>query len=68
MKRFILKAIGTMSAGRHLTKNKIYISTSNKIEGIFEDRPFVSLIDDFGKPFSCHLCRFEIIGRKKYRR
>ena len=59
MKQYQLKATGVRGLF-NLTEGKIYTSLKGIEEGIFIDRPFVSLIDDNGKPFSCHASRFKI--------
>ena len=43
-----------------LTEGKLYKSLYGWEEGIFETRPYVSIIDDSGKQYSCHLSRFII--------
>ena len=54
-----LLAIG-VSDIRELTEGKVYEALYGWEEGIFENRPFVSVIDDTGKQYSCHLVRFRI--------
>lgn len=41
------------------TLNKVY--EVEKVEGIFETRPFYQFINDEGKETACHLYRFEEI-------
>ena len=60
MKQYVLKAVGTRDI-RNLTKDKLYTSLRGKEEGIFENSPFVTIIDDYNKKFSLHFNRFEII-------
>ena len=60
MKQYLLKAVGTRDI-LNLTKDKLYTSLKGKEEGIFENSPFVTIIDDYNKRFSCHFNRFEII-------
>lgn len=54
----ILKAVGVRDIYHHLTANKIYTTLYGIEEGIFKDRPFVTVIDDNGKKYSCHYDRF----------
>ena len=57
-----IKCIGARTADGRLTDGKVY-ATLNGIEpGIFENRPFVTVIDDFGKKSSWHASRFEIVS------
>lgn len=51
-------AVGTRDI-RELTAGKVYTALKGKEEGIFEDRPFVHVIDDNGKKYCCHLARFK---------
>jgi len=60
MIQYLLKAIGTRDM-RNLTQYKTYTTLEGIEEGIFENRPYVSVIDDDGIKCSCHLSRFEII-------
>ena len=60
MTQYVLKAVGVRDI-RNLTKDKLYTSLRGKEEGIFENSPFVTIIDDFNKRFSLHFNRFEII-------
>jgi hypothetical protein len=55
-----IKAIGVRGI-KELTENKVYEALYGIEEGIFPDRPFVTVINDYNREFSCHLCRFEII-------
>lgn len=64
MTQYKLLAIGVRGLF-NLTKNKEYITLRGIEPGIFENSPFVSIIDDNGKGFSCHLGRFEIIEEIK---
>lgn len=43
---------------RDLTEGKEYEASEDIEEGIFSDRPYVSVIDDAGKRMSCHAHRF----------
>jgi len=43
----------------NLTSGKAYKALHGKEDGIFENRPFVTVIDDDGKEYSCHLSRFK---------
>ncbi|GEM_PF-3929015 len=53
-------AIGTRDMPT-LTKGKIYTAIYGVEQGIFETRPFVTVIDDDGKKLSCHLSRFILV-------
>ncbi len=43
---------------RDLTHGKQYTALYGIEEGIFACRPFVTVIDDVGKEYSCHASRF----------
>jgi len=43
-----------------LTKGKVYNAIYGAEEGIFETRPFVTVICDTGDAYSCHLSRFTL--------
>lgn len=60
MKQYVLKAVGVRDI-RNLTKDKLYTSLRGKEEGIFENSPFVTIIDDLNKRFSLHFNRFEVV-------
>lgn len=45
----------------NLTQNKIYICLNGLEEGIFQERPFVTVVDDTGKKTVAHASRFEVI-------
>ena len=64
MKQYLLKAIGVRGLS-NLTENKEYITLRGIEPGIFEDRPFVSVLDDNGIGYSCHASRFEIVKELK---
>lgn len=59
-KNYVLKAIGVRNYDG-LTFGKNYTTVNGIEEGIFEDRPFVTVIDDYNKLHSCHFSRFELI-------
>lgn len=63
-KQFRLLAIGVRNYDG-LTYKKEYVTINGVEGGIFEDRPFVTVIDDNNKIHSCHLSRFEIIEEIK---
>lgn len=63
-KQFLLKAIGVRNYDG-LTKNKEYKTLNGIEDGIFSDRPFVTIINDYGKEHSCHFQRFEIVKEIK---
>lgn len=44
-----------------LTEGKVYECLYGLEEGIFEDRPFVTVIGDTGKEVSAHASRFEVV-------
>jgi HKD family nuclease len=43
-----------------LTEGKVYSCMYGLEEGVFETRPYVSVIGNHGKPLSCHASRFEL--------
>lgn len=53
-----ITAQGIRGVEDHLTQDKIYTALHGLEEGIFSNRPFVTVIDDNGKTFSCHASRF----------
>ena len=61
MKQFLLEAVGVRDYP-DFTVGKQYTTIRGIEEGIFEDRPYVTVIDDNGKEHSCHAARFKIIG------
>jgi len=54
-----LIAIGT-SGYNDLTAGNTYIAINGAEEGIFETRPFVTVVGNRGINLSCHLSRFKI--------
>lgn len=44
-----------------LTEGKVYECLYGLEDGIFEDRPFVSVIGDNGKEVGAHASRFELV-------
>ena len=55
-------AIGTRDL-HYLTSGKTYIAINGKEEGIFETRPFVTVVADDGLRHSMHLSRFTLSNR-----
>lgn len=55
-----IKAVGTRELS-NLTKDKVYNALHGAEEGIFHTRPFVTVIDDTGERYSCHLSRFHLV-------
>lgn len=51
-------AIGTEGTNNNLTKFKEYKAIHGLEEGMFKNRPFITVMGDYGKPFSCHASRF----------
>ena len=49
----------------NLTYNKVYTTLNGIEDGIFLDRPIVTVIDDYNKPFGCHFSRFQKINSKE---
>jgi len=43
---------------RHLTTGKTYYAINGTEGGIFESSPYVTVINDVGKEYSCHQSRF----------
>jgi hypothetical protein len=54
-------AVGTRDC-RDLTSGKVYAACNGREDGIFESRPFVTVVADDGKKHSFHLSRFERVG------
>ena len=44
----------------NLTQGKEYVCLYGLEEGIFADRPYVTVIGDDGKKLCCHATRFEV--------
>jgi hypothetical protein len=42
-----------------LTKGKSYTVIKDEEEGIFKSQPFVTVLNDEGKPYVCHAARFK---------
>lgn len=63
--QYLLKATGTRDLVGRLATNKEYKSLYGIEEGFFQDRPFVTVLDDSNKKLTCHLSRFEIIKELK---
>lgn len=62
-------AIGTETTNGNLTKFKEYKAIRGLEKGIFENRPFITVIGEYGKPFSCHASRFikpELLEKWKF--
>lgn len=47
---------------RELTTGKTYLVLKDEEEGIFTDRPFVTVEDNDGKRTICHASRFKTIS------
>jgi len=56
-----LKCIGARTTDGRLTDGKVYTALYGIEPGIFQSRPFVTVIEDTGKTSSWHLSRFEIV-------
>lgn len=56
-----LIATGDRGVTGYITNGKEYFAINGLEEGIFEDRPFVTIICNTGKLWSCHASRFRII-------
>lgn len=56
----LITAYGTRGM-RNLTAGKEYVCINGTEAGLFPGRPYVSVIDDDGKLYSCHQSRFEKI-------
>lgn len=59
-KQYEIRAIGVRDE-RRLTKDKIYTTLKGIEEGIFSDKPYVTIVADDGRNLSCHASRFEIV-------
>lgn len=53
-------ALGTVGISDKLTLGKVYQAIYGLEAGIFADRPFVTVICNTGKHFSCHASRFRL--------
>lgn len=53
--------IGARTSDGALTEGKVYEVLHGIEPGIFEDRPYVTVVDDLGKERRWHLSRFEIV-------
>jgi hypothetical protein len=62
-KQYIIEAVGVRNL-RDFTTGKQYETINGIEEGIFVDRPYVTLIDDAGSKQSMHASRFKIIKEK----
>lgn len=62
MEQYLLKAIGVRNYDG-LTLNKEYKTLNGIEDGILPDKPFVTIINDYGKEHSCHFQRFEVIKK-----
>jgi len=54
----IVVAVGTEATNGNLTKFKEYKAIRGLEAGIFADRPYIAVMGEYGKPFSCHASRF----------
>jgi len=55
-----LIAIGTKGLSDVITAGNTYIAINGAENGIVPFRPYVTILSDSGKEFSCHLSRFKI--------
>lgn len=55
-------ARATRGMEHYLTEGKTYIAINGLEDGIFPDRPFVSVIDDNGERIDTHASRFVLIS------
>lgn len=62
-KQYVIEAVGVRDL-RDLTTGKHYETLKGIEEGIFDDSPFVTIIDDAGNKQSMHADRFKIIKEK----
>lgn len=53
-------AVGNAGVEYLLTNGKKYVALYGKEDGIFESRPFVTVIADDGKRHSFHMSRFTL--------
>lgn len=60
MKQYLLRAVGVRNYDG-LTLNKEYKTLNGIEDGILPDKPFVTIINDYGKEHSCHFQRFEVV-------
>ena len=62
-KQYVIEAVGVRGL-RDLTTGKHYETIKGIEAGIFDDRPFVTIINDAGNRQSMHAKRFKIIKEK----
>ena len=62
-KQYIIEAVGVRNL-RDLTTGKHYETIKVIEPGIFENRPYITLLDDSGNTQSMHLSRFKIVKEK----
>lgn len=62
----IVRCIGGRTA-ECLTNGKNYVALSDQMEGIFQDRPYLTVTSDYGKPVAVHASRFELVVACKER-
>ena len=63
-KQYIIEAVGVRDL-RDLTTGKQYETIKGIEAGIFDDSPFVTILDDAGNKQSMHTNRFKIIKEKE---
>ncbi len=57
-----LRCIGARTATGKLTEGKIYVALTDTEPGIFPSSPYITVQDDEGRRYSCHVSRFESAG------
>ena len=62
-KQYIIEAVGVRGL-RNLRTGALYETLKGIEAGIFDDRPYVTIIDDAGNQQSMHANRFKIIKEK----
>lgn len=63
-KQYIIEAVGVRNL-RDFTTGKQYETIKGIEAGIFDDRPYVTILDDAGNKQSMHARRFKIIKEKE---
>lgn len=55
-----LLCTGSRTVDGLLTDGKIYEALEDAEPGIFSDRPYITVTNDLGRPWTCHAHRFEL--------
>jgi hypothetical protein len=53
-----LRCVGWRTSDGELRANRIYEALTDVEEGVFPDRPFITVTGESGRRYSCHAKRF----------